>query len=62
MLLHRQFSVRAHDGIALMVGAAVTQGDELEHALTNLLEDDSVAYVHIHNAGPGCYNCSVERV
>lgn len=28
---------------------------------SRLLSDESVSYLHIHNARPGCYNCRVLR-
>lgn len=62
MFRHRLLSVRAYDGGAMMTGAAVVQGSELEDSIGRLFADDRVSYLHIHNASPGCYNCRVERV
>jgi hypothetical protein len=61
MLRHRTLSIRAYDEVGMMTGAAVVKGGELEEAMRRLFADESVGYLHIHNAGPGCYNCRVER-
>lgn len=61
MFRHRLLSVRAYDGAAMMAGAKVVDGKELEAAIRRLFADERVAYLHIHNAGAGCYNCSVVR-
>ena len=61
MFRHRLLSIRAYDGAAMMVGAEVVKGSELEEAIRRLFADESVSYLHVHNAQPGCYNCSVVR-
>lgn len=61
MFKHRQLSIRAYDGAAMMVGAKVVTGSDLEATIRHLFANESVAYLHIHNAGPGCFNCSVVR-
>ena len=61
MFHHRLLSVRAYDGEAMLVGAEVVNGSELEAAIQKLFLDKSVSYLHVHNARPGCYNCRVER-
>jgi hypothetical protein len=61
MFGHRQLSVRGYNEAAMLVGAQVVNGSELEDAIQFLFANENVAYLHIHNAGPGCYNCSVVR-
>ena len=61
-LRHRLLSVRAYDAAAMIVGSKVLQGGELDGAIESFFADTRVSYLHIHNAGPGCYNCSVRRV
>lgn len=61
MLRHRQLSVRAYDADAIMISSRVTGGEQLEQIIRDYFADKKVAYLHIHNAGPGCYNCAVER-
>lgn len=62
MLDHRLLSLRAYDAAAMMVGAEVVEGRELRAAIERCLSDPEVAYLDVHNAKPGCFNCRVERV
>jgi len=62
LLRHRLLSVRAYDAGAMMRDAAVVQGRDLEVAIERLFARDEVRYLHVHNAGPGCYNCRVVRI
>jgi len=61
MLRHRLLSVRAYDEAGMMRAADVVNGSELEAAVQRLFADPAVAYLHVHNAKPGCFNCSVLR-
>lgn len=61
MLRHRSLSIRAYDAAALMVGAEVAEGTELESVIRRFFAREDVSYLHIHNAKPGCFNCRVER-
>jgi len=61
MLRHRLLSVRAYSSQKLMIGAGVVQGAELESAIDSQFQNGEVEYIHIHNATPGCFNCSVHR-
>lgn len=62
MLRHRLLSVRAFDQQRMMINAQTTPGDQLETTIQELFNDKKVQFLQIHNAGPGCYNCQVERV
>ena len=61
MFKHRLLSIRAYDSAAMMVGAEVVDGSELADAIQRLFGNESMSYLHIHNARPGCYNCTVVR-
>ena len=61
MLRMRLLSLRAYDSAGMMIGAQVMEGAELDKAIATHFEDHHVDYQHIHNANPGCYNCSVRR-
>lgn len=61
MFRHRLLSLRAYDRAAMMVGAEVVHGKELEAAIGRLFGAPGTTYLHIHNAGPGCFNCRVNR-
>ena len=61
-LLRRQLSVRALDGAHMMRDARIVAGTCLEAAARELLEDDEVAYLHVHNAAAGCWAVRIDRV
>ena len=61
MFHHRLLSVRAYDEAALMKNARVVEGKDLEETIRHFFTIDSISYLHIHNAGPGCFNCMVQR-
>ena len=62
MLKHRLLSVRAFDGQHMMQTARTVKGEQLEVIIDELFDNAQIRFLHIHNAGPGCYNCAVERV
>lgn len=62
MLRHRMLSLRGYSAEAMMVEAEVVEGKELEEHIGKLFQNSAVQYIHIHNAKPGCFNCSVVRV
>ncbi len=57
----RLLSLRAFDEDGMMVDADVVHGREVEPAIERMLENSSVAYLHVHNAKPGCYAARVDR-
>ena len=57
----RLLSVRAYDAAGLMIGAEVAEGGELKVQIGRFFADPKVAYLHMHNARPGCYSCRVDR-
>lgn len=57
----RVMSVRAYDREGMMRDAAVTPGTDLEVQIDKFLADSRVRYLHLHNAGAGCYSCRVDR-
>ena len=61
MFHHRLLSVRAYDSGGMMVDARVIQGTELQGSIVELFENSDVEYQQIHNANPGCFNCTVRR-
>jgi hypothetical protein len=62
MFHHRLLSVRAYDTAATMKNAKVVEGKVLEETIRHFFARDSISYLQIHNAGPGCFNCTVQRV
>lgn len=57
----RLISVRAFDAEDMMVDADVVHGRELEPVIERMFADERVAYLHLHNAKPGCYAARVDR-
>jgi len=63
ILKQRLLSLRAYNSKNMMCDAAIFQGEEnLIKGIKNFFENPEITYIHIHNANPRCFNCSVERV
>jgi hypothetical protein len=60
-LTRRLLSVRSFDAGHLMLGGAVVDGSQLEATAERLLDDHDVSYLHVHNAGPGCFAVRIDR-
>ena len=58
----RLLSVRAYDAAGFLIDADVVDGQQIESGIGKFFADDQVAYLHLHNARPGCYSCRVDRV
>ena len=61
ILLHRHLSLRAYDKEGMMRKALTTKGEKVAEHLKTLFALPEIHYIHIHNAGPGCFNCEVRR-
>ena len=61
VLTSRLLSLRAFDKNHMMVAADVVDGKEISAALDQAFKDDAVAYIHLHNARPGCFAAAVIR-
>jgi len=61
MLARRLLSVRAYDADGMLLEADVTHGRDLAAVVERLFAEPAVAYLHAHNAKPGCFNCRIER-
>lgn len=57
----RTMSVRAYDKNSMMIDGAVVPGSEIKAHIEKLFANPKIAYLHLHNAGAGCYSCKVER-
>jgi Protein of unknown function (DUF1203) len=57
----RTMSVRAYDKNGAMVDGAVVGGPEIKGHIEKLFANPNIEYLHLHNAGAGCYSCKVER-
>ena len=61
-LARRLLSVRSFGDDHLMRGGVVVQGAELGPTAGRLLDDEAVSYLHVHNAGPGCFAARIDRL
>ena len=61
MLERRLLSLRAYDVNAMLVTSEVVEGAQLREAIATMFGREEVAYLHVHNARPGCFNCAVQR-
>lgn len=61
MLTTRLISIRAFDKKHCMVAADVVEGVLLGEAISAMLEDPAVDYLHVHNAKLGCFLARVTR-
>lgn len=57
----RLISVRAFDYRHNMINADVVDGSDLSESIQAILQDTNVAYLHLHNAKPGCFAARVTR-
>ena len=58
---HRLISVRAYSEDAWMLASAAVEGRDLERQIADCFANEKVAYLHLHNAKPGCFSCRVDR-
>lgn len=61
MLLERPLSYRGYDAKGMMRAAASPPARNPAEVISEMFTDPAIIYLHIHNAGPGCYNCKVVR-
>ena len=62
MLKYRYLSLRAYNAEGIMVDATTLFGDQLKNEIQTIFSNHEVAYIQVHNAKPGCYNCQINRV
>lgn len=62
LVSRRTMSVRAYDRNNMMLDGTVVAGSELKKHIERLFGNPKIEYLHLHNAGAGCYSCRVERV
>jgi Protein of unknown function (DUF1203) len=61
-VLHKRLlSVRAFSAAGMLLDADITEGAALVHTIDRLLAPVQVAYLHLHNARPGCFAARVDR-
>jgi hypothetical protein len=60
-LTQRLISLRAYDDAHEMLSAGTFAGDALAAEIPRVFDNPRVAYLHLHNAGAGCYACKAIR-
>lgn len=61
LLSIRLLSLRAFDAAGMMRDADVIEGSDLVPAIERLFADPAIAYLHAHNAKPGCFAARIDR-
>ena len=62
MLVHRLLSLRVYNAQGIMIEAETIEGRELRSRIAAIFGNQEADYIHVHNAGPGCYNCQINKV
>jgi Protein of unknown function (DUF1203) len=57
----RLMSIRAYGEDGMLTSSTVAEGQNVAVEIRRFFEDPKVAYLHLHNAKPGCYSCRVDR-
>lgn len=61
VLARRLLSVRAFGADGMMLDADVSEGSAVASLIGRYLDDTRIAFVHLHNAKPGCYAARAVR-
>ena len=61
VLRRRLLSLRAFDDKGMLRAADVVEGKQVEPVIERLFSDPNVAYIHAHNAKPGCFAARIDR-
>jgi hypothetical protein len=57
----RSLALRAFDERGLLVGAELTEDEGVRAAIERQFANPEAAYLHVHNAVPGCYSARIDR-
>ena len=58
----RPLSLRAFDAGGMLIDAELAEGAGIEPLIRRFFADPRVAYIHAHNAKPGCYAGRIDRI
>jgi hypothetical protein len=61
VLASRLLAIRAFDAEHMMIDAEVCEGAQAAELFERFLANPDTSYLHVHNAGRGCYAARVER-
>ena len=62
LLNHRLLSLRIYNGDGMMIDAKTIKGNILRKEILQVFRNKNAKYIQVHNAGPGCYNCQINRL
>lgn len=57
----RLLSLRAFDADGMMKTADVVPGTAIDNLIEHMFANPNIAFLHVHNAKPGCYAARVDR-
>ena len=57
----RPLALRAYDEAGMLVDAELTDWDGVRAVIERQFADPHAAYLHVHNARPGCYAARIDR-
>ena len=57
----RIISIRGFDEQHFMIDAAVATADDISLTIDRLFSNPEIRYIHLHNAGPGCFAAEATR-
>jgi len=61
VFLGRPLALRAFDADGFLVGAELTDYEQVRVGIDRQFANPEAAYLHVHNAVPGCYAARVDR-
>lgn len=61
VFLGRPLALRAFDAHGFLVGAELTDYEQVRGGIERQLANPETAYLHVHNAVPGCYAARIDR-
>jgi len=60
-MLRRLLSIRAYDAATMIIDADVVPGEQARDTIERLFQNESVVFLHVHNARRGCFAGRVDR-
>jgi hypothetical protein len=57
----RPLALRSFDEDGMLIDAELTDWEGVRAAIERQFEDPQAAYLHVHNARPGCYAARIDR-
>jgi hypothetical protein len=61
VLRGRPIALRAFDEAGMLIGTELALNDDVEAAIGRRFADPEAAYLHAHNAAPGCFAARIDR-